>query len=128
MIMHSKIASYINFEGRPPGNNPANCLMQEIYDLVSQLDNISSYKRSIGQTVSISKLRNAMQTHYGYTGNHSTVVGPDGTSSPNLMQNLTGEQQQKFVIMIRIGELLFESRKKYSEDKGCFFLRWWKER
>mmetsp|Transcript_21439 Transcript_21439/g.27723 ORF Transcript_21439/g.27723 Transcript_21439/m.27723 type:complete len:376 (-) Transcript_21439:93-1220(-) len=122
MIMHTRIASYINFEGRPPGNNPEDCLMQEMYDLVSKLDNISSYKRSIGQTVSISTLRNAMQTHYGYTGNHSTVVGPDGTSSPNLMQNLTGEQQQKFVIMTRIGELLFESRIFFiPRVKGAFF-------
>jgi hypothetical protein len=121
-LVHTPIATYINFMFETTSYNGLDSSLQEIYNLITKLDNLSSYIRSLEIENNISKLRNSKQSHYGYTGNHSSKVNDDGTVMPNLMENLNIEQRNKFVIMTRIGHLLFESRKQQIGGlSGSFF-------
>jgi hypothetical protein len=123
VIQHTPIASYINFKQKPREScSDDDSLILKLYKWVDDLDNLSSFERSMTTGIKVGVLRNARQTHFGYTGNHSTVIISTGTSSPNLVQNLDDRQRNKFVTMTKIGHLLFDSRKEnYHPVSGSFF-------
>jgi hypothetical protein len=121
-LVHTPIATYINFNSDDDLADGFSSCVKEIYGLITELDTLSSYTRSLEDRTAISTLRNAKQIHYGYTGNHSTKVNDDGTAMPNLMQNLNCEQRNKFAIMTKIGQLLFNVRQQeLGGISGSFF-------
>jgi hypothetical protein len=55
--------------------------------------------------------RNAFQSHFGYAGNHSTVVTHNGVARPVLKTNLDDIQRKDFEILTAIGDIMFNIRK-----------------